>query len=97
MINISNDTWIIDYELTLKTVGVLYKFFKNNCKKIDKIWIVDFAKASKIDSAGLSLIIEYIKYAKRHNIELKLKNIDQKTISLANVHGLKNILEEYIN
>ena len=97
MITIANNKWTIETELTLKSVDQAYRYFRKNLKKIDKTWIIDFAKSDKIDSAGLSLIIEYIKYAQKNNIQIIFKNISQKTLSLANVHGAKTILEEYIN
>ncbi|MFV9931347.1 MAG: lipid asymmetry maintenance protein MlaB [Francisella endosymbiont of Hyalomma asiaticum] len=97
MITVDNNKWTIETELTLKTVADIYRHFRKNLKKIDKTWIIDFAKCNRIDSAGLSLIIEYIKYAQKNNIQIIFKNIDQKTLSLAKVHGAKTILEEYIN
>ncbi|MEY8766568.1 MULTISPECIES: STAS domain-containing protein [Francisella] len=96
MIAINNNKWIIESELTLKTVSQLYKTYKKDLTKLDIIWIIDFSPCTKIDSSGLSLIIEYIKYAKRNSIQLKLENIDQKTFSLAKVHGADTILEEYL-
>ncbi|APD49910.1 STAS domain-containing protein [Francisella hispaniensis] len=97
MITVTNNNWTIETELTLKTVASMYRYFRKNLKKIDKTWIIDFAKSDRIDSAGLSLIIEYIKYARKNNIQIVLKNINQKTLSLSNVHGAKTILEEYIS
>ncbi|XSZ47242.1 STAS domain-containing protein [Francisella noatunensis] len=96
MITINNNKWVIESELTLKTVSQLYKTYKKELSKLGNIWIIDFSKCKKIDSSGLSLIIEYIKCAKKDNIQLKLENIDQKTLSLAKVHGENTILEEYI-
>ncbi|MBK2142357.1 STAS domain-containing protein [Francisella tularensis] len=97
MITVTNHKWTIETELTLKTVANIYRNFRKNLKKIDKTWIIDFARCDRIDSEGLSLIIEYIKYAQKNNIQIVFKNIDQKTLSLAKVHGAKTILEEYIN
>lgn len=76
---------------------LIYIDILEKLKKLDKTWIIDFAKCDRIDSAGLSLIIEYIKYAQKNNIQIIFKNIDQKTLALAKVHGAKTILEEYID
>ncbi|APC92182.1 MULTISPECIES: STAS domain-containing protein [Francisella] len=97
MITVDNNIWTIATELTFKTVAKIYKKSRKNLKKLDKTWIINFAKCNRIDSAGLSLMIEYIKYAQKNNIQIIFKNIDQKTLSLAKVHGAKAILEEYIN
>lgn len=97
MITVDNNIWTIATELTFKTVAKIYKKSRKNLKKLDKTWIINFAKCNRIYSAGLSLMIEYIKYAQKNNIQIVFKNIDQKTLSLAKVHGAKTILEEYIN
>ncbi|MED7787646.1 STAS domain-containing protein [Francisella sp. 19X1-34] len=97
MIQINNHTWTIDSELTLKTVALIYKNFNKSLKSISNAWIIDFKGCKKTDSSGLALIIEYIKYAQNNSIELKLKNVDPKILSLAKVHGAKDILEQFIS
>ncbi len=97
MIKINNHTWTIDSELTLKTVASISKKFNKNIRSISNTWTIDFSYCCKIDSSGLALIIEYIKYAQKNSIELKLKNIDIKILSLAKVHGAKDILEKFIS
>lgn len=97
MIHINNDIWTIDSELTLKTVASIHKKYNKNLKNISKVWSIDFKNCNKVDSSGLALIIEYIKYAQNNSIELKLDNIDTKILSLANVHGAKDILEQFID
>jgi phospholipid transport system transporter-binding protein len=97
MIAINNNTWSIETELTLKTVPGVYKKYSKNLTNVSNIWNIDFKSCPKLDSSGLSLIIEYIKYAENKKITLKLHNIDSKTLSLAKVHGIKNILEQFIS
>ncbi|WP_150466765.1 lipid asymmetry maintenance protein MlaB [Francisella sp. SYW-9] len=97
MIQIENHTWTIDSELTLKTVALIYKDFNKNLKNISSTWIVDFKNCHKVDSGGLALIIEYIKHAQNNSIKLELANVNPKILSLAKVHGAKDILEQFIN
>lgn len=97
MIKINNDTWTIDSELTLKTVASIYKKYNKNLKNVSNTWIIDFSYCNKTDSSGLALIIEYIKYAQKNSIKLKLKNINTKILSLAKVHGAKDILGKFIS
>lgn len=78
MITVTNHKWTIETELTLKTVANIYRNFRKNLKKIDKTWIIDFARCDRIDSAGLSLIIEYIKYAQKIIYKLYLKILTKK-------------------
>lgn len=58
MITVDNNIWTIATELTFKTVAKIYKKSRKNLKKLDKTWIINFAKCNRIDSAGLSLMIE---------------------------------------
>ncbi|ASG67325.1 hypothetical protein fh0823_26270 [Francisella halioticida] len=97
MIKINNNFWAIDSDLTLKTVASIYKKFNKSLNDISNTWIIDFSNCNKIDSSGLALIIEYIKHAQKNSIKLKLKNIDTKTLSLAKIHGAKDILEQFIS
>ncbi|QIW09461.1 STAS domain-containing protein [Francisella sp. LA112445] len=97
MIQIDNHTWTINSELTLKTVALIYKKYNKNLSDISSTWIIDFKDCNKADSSGLALIIEYIKHAQNNSIELKLENVDPKILSLAKVHGAKNILEKFIS
>lgn len=96
MIEIDNNTWLIKTELTLKTVSTICKKFDKSLANISSSWIIDFEECAKMDCSGLSLIIEYIKHAQKHNIKLILKNLSQNTLSLAKVHGIKDILKQHM-
>ncbi|AIT09371.1 hypothetical protein LO80_04915 [Candidatus Francisella endociliophora] len=96
MIEIHQDTWTIKSELTFETVPLIYKKFKKNLTNITKYWKINFENCNKIDSAGLSLIVQYIKHAQSHNIKLELDSISKSAISLAKVHGAESILKKYI-
>jgi len=49
---------------------------------------LDLGQVASTDSAGLSLVIEWIKYARNHRIELKFKNIPEQLLTLAKLSGL---------
>lgn len=53
--------------------------------------ILDLSQVTIADSAGLALIIEWIKYARNHQIELKFNNIPAQLITLAKLSGLDQI------
>ncbi|APC96215.1 STAS domain-containing protein [Francisella frigiditurris] len=97
MINIINDVWHIETNLTLDTVALINKKYKKALLRLKKDWTIDFEKSKDIDCSGLSLIIEYIKYAKNHNINLRLEKLNSKALSLAEVHGIDDIIKEFIN
>ncbi|MGR9044762.1 MAG: STAS domain-containing protein [Gammaproteobacteria bacterium] len=64
---------------TLKSIPIL--------KSANPI-ILDLGQVSSTDSAGLALIIEWIKYARNHKIKLKFQNIPEQLMTLAKLSGL---------
>ncbi|QIV93990.1 STAS domain-containing protein [Allofrancisella frigidaquae] len=95
MIKITDNIWSIYTDLIMVNVPSVVKKYVKHLEKLKGTWIIDFSNCNKIDSAGLALIIEYIKYAKNRGIELQLKNLSKDTISLSKVYGIKSILEQY--
>jgi phospholipid transport system transporter-binding protein len=63
-------------------------------KGIDSICI-DLAKVEATDSAGLALMIEWIKLSKANKIKLSFKNIPQQILALAKLSGFDD--NEYFN
>jgi len=58
-------------------------------------WVCDFAQVSSCDSAGLSLLFEWIKLAKQRGRKLRLLQVPKQLLSLATAAGLNKILEQY--
>lgn len=49
---------------------------------------IDLKAVGKTDSAGLALIVEWIKYANRHQKVLKFLNVPKQLMVLAKLSGL---------
>ena len=80
-------TYCVEGDLTFlsidkKTVNT-YGFLKS-AKKI----CIDLASIDSADSAGLALLIEWIKVSKVYNTDLTYKNIPQQILTLASISGL---------
>lgn len=54
--------------------------------------VLDFCDVGKTDSAGLALIIEWIKFAKRRDIPLLFENIPEQLLALAKLSGFEQLL-----
>ena len=52
----------------------------------------DMAKVHTCNSAGLALMLEWVKYAKRANKKIQFKNIPANLASIIKVAGVNNIL-----
>ena len=87
-INKQNDeNYFIEGDLTFFTLNKntmkLFGFLKSE-KKIN----IDLGGINSADSAGLALIVEWIKQSKLYGTQLVLKNIPQQLLTLANLSGL---------
>lgn len=50
--------------------------------------ILDLSRVTSTDSAGLALIIEWLKDARKHQKELTFKNTPEQLLTLAKLSGL---------
>jgi phospholipid transport system transporter-binding protein len=49
---------------------------------------VDLAGVKNADSAGLALLIEWLKYARTKKVQLRFKNIPEQLLNLAKISSL---------
>jgi phospholipid transport system transporter-binding protein len=78
--------FIIDGDLTFSTIDkrtVKSFTFLKTAKHIS----IDLSRVSSTDSAGLALMIEWIKYARDHKIQLRFENIPEQLLNLARLSG----------
>ena len=86
-------TYCVEGDLTFSGINKnaikSYDFLKS-AKKI----CIDLTKVNSADSAGLALLIEWIKHSKVYNTDLTYKNIPHQLHTLAGLSGLD--LKEYL-
>lgn len=78
--------FVVDGDLTFATID------KKTVKSFDflnasKLVTIDLSRVSCTDSAGLALMIEWIKYTRHHRIQLRFKNIPEQLRKLAKLSG----------
>ena len=84
--------FIIDGDLTFSSID------KNTVKsfpfrKTAKQLTFDLKRVKTTDSAGLALIIEWIKYTQKNNIQLLLENIPEQLLSIARLSGVEQMIQ----
>ena len=87
LIKQSDESYFVEGDLTFFTLNkkTIKSFdFLNVTKKI----CIDLEKVTSADSAGLALIIEWIKHSKLHSTKLTFKNIPQQLLTLAKLSDL---------
>ncbi|MGZ8225560.1 MAG: STAS domain-containing protein [Methylococcaceae bacterium] len=78
--------FVVDGDLTFSTIdkNTVKSFaFLNSAKEI----VIDLSRVSCTDSAGLALMIEWIKYTRSKRIHLSFKNIPEQLLTLAKLSG----------
>ena len=78
--------FVIDGDLTFATIDkkIVKSFdFLKTAKRV----IIDLSRVTCTDSAGLALMIEWIKYARQHQTQLSFKNIPEQLRTLAKLSG----------
>ncbi len=82
----STGHFVIDGDLTFATIDkqTLKSFsFLKAAKEIT----IDLSRVSSTDSAGLALIIEWIKYSRQNRTQIAFKNIPEQLLNLAKLSG----------
>lgn len=76
----------IDGDLTFATIDkqTLKSF---SFLKVAKEVTIDLSRVSCTDSAGLALMIEWIKYARHNRTQLSFRNIPEQLMNLAKLSG----------
>jgi phospholipid transport system transporter-binding protein len=78
--------FVIDGDLTFATIDkqTLKSFsFLKAAKEIT----IDLNRVSSTDSAGLALMIEWIKYSRQNRTQIAFKNIPEQLLNLAKLSG----------
>jgi phospholipid transport system transporter-binding protein len=78
--------FIVDGDLTFSTIDkqtVKSFAFLSSAKHIT----VDLCRVACTDSAGLALMIEWIKYTRHHRTQITFKNIPEQLLNLAKLSG----------
>ena len=82
LIKETDDCYFAEGDLTFFTLNkkTIKSFdFLNTTKKI----CIDLEKVTAADSAGLALMVEWIKHSKLHRTKLTFRNIPQQLLTLA--------------
>ena len=65
--------------------------FKQTDSTINSVITIDLQQLGKIDSAGLALLIEWIKFSRIHKKELRFNNMPAQLSALAKLSYLSEI------
>lgn len=76
--------------LTMETIGAA---FAEAMQPLEgKEWTIDLAQVEAADSAGVSLLLGWLRNAQRHEAKLAFINVPDNLRSLANLYGVADAL-----
>lgn len=78
--------------LTFDTVPELYEHSAEWLQPSGGAVTVDLEEVRRVDSAGLALLVEWVRLAQTRGSSLKLMNVPEQLRSLIRVHGLSDAL-----
>jgi phospholipid transport system transporter-binding protein len=87
----SNGHFEIDGELSFATVTELWRDGINLFSNCDDVHI-DLGGVTRSDSAGLVLLVEWMRFLKERGNKIRFSSIPQQMLDIARVSSLDNIL-----
>ncbi len=90
MIQREGDRLRVSGRLTMDTIGA--SFHEAMQQLEGKAWTVDLAQVEAADSAGVSLLLGWLRNAQRHGATLTFVNVPDNLRSLADLYGVADAL-----
>jgi phospholipid transport system transporter-binding protein len=86
-----NGHWLLEGELGFATVPGMLQHPGADMRGLDGIR-VDLKGVTRADSAGLALLIEWLRESERAGVSIRFVNVPLQLLSIARVCGLEEIL-----
>ena len=90
-ITVDGDRWVLSGELDFDTVPTLLAHQGAQMVRGSTIH-VDLAGVTRVDSAGLALMIEWVRESQRKGLAITFDNVPEQLQSIAHVCGLDDVL-----
>ncbi len=88
------NTWRLSGELSFATVGALLVEFAQRADSSPPK-VLDLCDVTRTDSAGLALLIEWLKQTKE--ISITFRNLPTQMLNLADVSGVQDMLTHAVS
>ena len=90
-----NQQYSISGTVDLTTAPVLMRkatgLFKSSDKKIN----IDLSQVTSSNSAALALVLEMLKQARDHHIELRFEHLPETMLTIAKAYGIDGEIREF--
>jgi phospholipid transport system transporter-binding protein len=86
-IALQDQVFFLSGELNAANVMALFSTSVQQMEQCEQL-LFDFSQLKSSDSTGLALIIEWLKYAKYHQKQIKFHHLSADLLSIARVSGM---------
>ncbi len=90
-ITVQGDRWVLSGEIDFDTVPSLLGHPGANMVRGRNVQ-VDLAGVTRVDSAGLALMVEWLRESQRKGLGMSFSNVPKQLQSMAQLCGLQDIL-----
>ena len=90
-ITVQGDRWMLSGEIDFDTVPSLLAHPGANMVR-DRHVQVDLAEVTRVDSAGLAMMVEWLREAQDKGLGISFNNVPEQLQSMARICGLEDIL-----
>ena len=85
------NNYLIAGELSFATVSKALSE-SSHLFNVESEMIVDLINVNHVDSAGIALLIEWLRMAKNKSKTLEYRNISEQMLAIARISGLESVL-----
>ena len=91
-ISLSNNVMTLEGELVFSTAKKLLKTGSACLDKVSGDVVINMAGVNNSNSAGLALMIGWLRYAKQRNFPLTFQAVPEQLLHMAEITGVKDVL-----
>ena len=89
---VAQNAFSVSGELNMQTVPAISQMANGQLSGLSGEVSIDLSAVSRADSAGLALLIDWLRIAKRHRYKLAFRNLPEQLMQIAAVSELQDIL-----
>lgn len=87
----ADNEWALYGELSFKTVPTIIGEL-NGLLSGESPQVIDLSGVTRIDSAGVALLLDWVRAAKNCNVSVRFRNVPPQMLALAKVAGVGYLL-----
>lgn len=89
---VAQNAFSVSGELNMQTVPAISRMANGQLSGLSGEVSIDLSAVSRADSAGLALLIDWLRMAKRYRYNLAFRNLPEQLMQIAAVSELQDIL-----